>query len=324
MRKPLRSIFRLIASIIVFAQVPVFDSLAQSYPIKPIRMLVGFSPGGGTDIAARIIAQKLSEQFGQQVLVDNRAGGGGTIATARTATSSPDGYTLLMMVVTAETVPPLENEKRPYDLVRDLAPVSLVSVASNVVVVHPSVRASSTKELIALLRSQPGKLNYGSSGAGSTMYLAGELFKSMANVNIVQVPYKGASDAIVANVAGEVEITFPAIIGALPLIKIDKLRAIAVTSEKRASLMPSLPTLNESGLPGYNFSTRWGVVAPAGVKNDIISRLHSEIVKAISGPEVKESFAKQGMEPQTNTPEEFAALIRQEIAQNLRLIKLTQ
>lgn len=314
---------RLLRGIALCTTVLVFDCLAQDYPIKPIRMLVGFSVGGGTDVTARIVAQKLSELLRQQVIVDNRGGAGGSIATARVAASPPDGYTLLMMVVTAETALPALR-KLPYDLERDLAPVSLVSMSPSLLVVHPSVPASSTKELIALARSQPGKLNYGSAGVGDTGYLAGELFKSMANVNIVQVSYKGGSDALVANAAGEVDMTFAAITGALPLLETGKVRAIAVTTEKRASLMPSVPTLHESGLPGYNFSIRWGVVAPAGVRKDIIALLNSTIAKAVSASEIKESFNKQGMEPQTNTPEEFAALIHQEIAQSAKLIKLTQ
>lgn len=301
-----------------------FNCLAQDYPNKPIRMLVGFSVGGGADISARVVSPKLSQLLGQQVVVENRPGAGGTLATARAATSPPDGYTLLMIVVTAETALPA-LQKLPYDLERDLAPVSLVSTGPIMLVVHPSVPSTSTKQLIALARSRPGKLNFGHAGVGSGSYLAGELFKSLAKVDIVPVPYKGAADAIVANAGGEVDMTFAAIAGALPLLESGKVRAIAVTSKKRASLLASVPTLDESGLPGCDFSVRWGVLAPAGVRKDIIALLNSAIAKAVSAPDVRELFNKQGMEPQANTPEEFATLIRQEIPQSAKLInKLTQ
>lgn len=321
MRKPRWSIFRLFAGIVACANLLVFDSLAQSYPVKPIRLLVGFPPGGGLDVTARLIAPKLSENLGQPVVVENRTGAGGSIAAEWVARSRADGYTLLLMAA-AITVQPALRLKLPYDLERDFAPVSLVASGAFVLVVHPSVPARNVRELIALARSQPGKLNFGSSGVGGATHLANELFNWMAKVNIVHVPYKGGAEVAVAIAAGEVDMSFPSVTTALPLLEAGKLRALAVTSAKRASLMPSVPTLDESGLPGYDRSSWYGVLAPAGVPKDVIARLNAAIAKVVNTLEMKESLNRQGFEPQTSTSEQFAALIRREIAQNAKLVKL--
>ena len=321
MRKPRRNIFLLFAGIAVCASFPVFESLAQSYPVKPIRILLGFPAGSATDLTARTVAQKLSGHLGQPVIVENRTGAGGSIATETVAKSPADGYTLLLMAA-ADTVQPALRAKLPYDLQRDLAPVSLVTIGALVFVVHPSVPARNVKELIALARSQPGKLSYGSGGAGSSSHLAGELLGLMAKVRFVHVPYRGSPQAAIAAAAGETDMGFPSISGTLPLLGAGKLRALAVTSAKRTSVMPSIPTLNESGLPGYDRSSWYGLLAPAGVPNNIIDRLNAVIGKAVNTPEMVDSFKKQGLEVQTNTPEQFAAFIHGQLMQNAKLVKL--
>lgn len=320
MRKPGRKIFRLSVAIVACTNWLVFDSLAQSYPVRPIRMLVGFTVGGVGDITARLVAQKLSEPLGQHVVVENRGGASGAIATERVATSTADGYTLLLMTA-AETVIPALRTKLPYQLERDLAPVSLVAIAPFVLVIPQSVPARTVKDLIALARSQPGKLSYGSVGAGSTPHLAGELLKSMAGVRIVHVPYKGGGESVIATASGQVDIGFHSATAALPLVEAGKLRALGVTSAKRASFLPSIPTIAESGLPGFDRSSWNGVLAPAGVPGNIITRLNAAIGKVVNTVEMRESFRREGLEPQTNTPEQFAAFIQGELEKNSKLIK---
>jgi tripartite-type tricarboxylate transporter receptor subunit TctC len=314
--------FRLCAGIAACASLPVSVSLAQGYPIKPVRLFVGFTPGAAPDVIARIIGPPLSENLGQPVVVENRGGAGGSIATELVARSPADGYTLLMMAA-ADTLQPALRPKLPYDLERDFAPVSMVVTGTAVLAVHPSLPARSVKELVALARSHPGKLNYGSSGVGSSSHLMGELFNLMAEVKISHVPYKGSAETAIATAAGQIEISFPSISSIGPLLDAGKLRALAVTSAKRNVLMPSLPTISESGLTGYDRSTWFGVAAPAGVPKSIITRLHSAIARVVDTPETKASFNKQGLEPQPNTPEQFAAFIRGEIAQNAKVIKFS-
>ena len=303
------------------ACMPVADAVAQSYPVKPIRLLVGFSPGGVVDAAARIVAQKLTEHLGQPVIAENRTGASGAIANEMVARAPADGYTLLLLPSSATILPAL-RVKLPYDLERDLAPVSLAANAPFVLAVHPSVPARNVKELIALARLHPGKLSYGSSGVGSAVHLAGALFNSMASVSIIHVPYKGGGESVIAHAAGHIEISYPSIPALLPFLETGRLRPLAVTGIKRASLMPSIPTLDESGLRGYD-RTNWnGVAAPAGVSKAIITRLNAAIGKVVSTAEMKEALNKQGLEPQSNTPEQFAAFIHDEILKHAELIKL--
>jgi tripartite-type tricarboxylate transporter receptor subunit TctC len=285
-------------------------------------MIVGFSPGGVADVTGRLLAQKLGEPLGQPVIVENRPGASGAIATERVATSAADGYTLLAMTA-ADTVIPSLRAKLPYNLERDLLPVSLVAIAPFLLVVHPSVPAQNVKELISLARTRPGKLSYGSVGVGSTPHLSAEALKMMANVDIVHVPYKGGADNVIANSTGDVDMVFASIPSLLPLIGSDKrrLRPIAVTSTKRASLMPEIPTLSESGLPGYNRSSWVGILAPAGTAKEIIARLNAAIGKSVNASDMRQAFIKQGLEPQTNTPEQFATYIHGELVQNAKLIK---
>lgn len=288
--------------------------VAQTYPVKPVRILVGFSAGGGTDVTARIVAQKLSEFLGGPVVVENRAGSGGMIATEAVAKSAADGYTLLM-IAAADVVQPALRAKLSYDLERDFAPVSNVVVVPFALVSHPSVPARNVKELVALARARPGTLNYASSGIGSSAHLSNELFNSMARVKITHIPYKGVSEGVTALASGQVEMIFGSFPATLPLYEAGRIRMLAVSTLKRTSVMPSLPTVDESGVPGYERYGWYGVIAPAGVAKDIIARLNAGIVKVVGIPDMRETFARQGLDPQTNTPEQYAAFIHSELVQ---------
>lgn len=268
-----------------------------------------------------MVGQKLTERLGQSVIVENRPGAGSSIATERVAASPADGYTLLMLGASGAAQAAL-RARLPYDVERDLAPVTLVVIGPFVIVVHPSVPVRDIGQLIALARSRPGKLSYGSNGAGSVLHLAAELFNWMAKVKIEHVPYKGAAEYVVAVAAGEIDMSFTTITSALPLLNVGRLRAVAVTSARRTSMMPSLPTLAESGLTGYDRSSWFGMLTPAGVPKDIIAQLNEAIGRIVNAPETRDSLIQQGLEPQTGTPEQFAALIRNEIVQNARLIQL--
>jgi len=312
--------------VLVGAATPAFcqptPATTGTWPAKPVRVVVGFSPGGIADVTVRLIAPKLSEALGQQVIIENRPGASGAIATERVATSPADGYTLLAPTA-ADAVIPVLRAKLPYSLERDLAPVSLVAVAPFVLVVHPSVPARNLKELIALSRAQPGKLSYGSVGIGTTPHLSAEALKMMARVDILHVPYKGGLDNVIANVSGLVDMVFASMPSLMPVIGSGnpRLRALAVTSAKRASFAPALPTLNESGVPGYDRSSWVGILVPMGVPRDIVAKVNGALVKIVNTAETKESFGKQGLEAQTTTPEQFTAFIGGQIEQNAKLIK---
>jgi tripartite-type tricarboxylate transporter receptor subunit TctC len=302
--------------------IPATATGAQSFPSKPIRMVVGLSPGGSTDVTARLVAHRLGEQFGQNVVVENRTGAGGVIAMERVATSPADGYTLAVVPASAAVLPVLRS-KLPFDLERDFEPVSQLASGPYVLVVHPSVAARTIQELIELARSQPGKLSYGSDGVGTSLYLAGELFKLMAKVDITHVPYKGGAESAIANASGQVQITYPSLTSAQALIAAGKLRPLAVTSLKRTSLAPALPSLDESGLTGYDRTGWIGLLAPAHVPKAVIATLHAATVKVLASAEMKDALNKQGQEPQFSTPQQFAAFLRNEIKQNANLVKLT-
>src|SRR6266568_4436197 len=257
------------------------QAAAQEYPAKPVRMIVGFAAGGGTDTTARPIAHKLSELFGQQVIVDNRPGAAGNIATDIVAKANPDGYTILMGTIAALAI----YQNLPFDPERDLAPVTQAVDSTNILSLHPSVPANSVKELIALARSK--SLNYGSSGVGATGHLAGELFNLMTGVKLVHVPYKGGAPAMVDLVAGRVELVFATAASAVPQIKGGKIKGIAVTTAKRSALMPELPTIAEAGLPGYDANNWYGLMVPANTPRAIIDRLNAETVKVLNMPDVK-------------------------------------
>jgi len=309
------------AALLVAAVCAASGARADVYPSKPIRFVVAFPPGGGTDIIARSIAQKLSERLAQQVVVDNRPGAGGNIGTEIVAKSTPDGYTLLMGSAGPLAINASLFKTMPFDPQRDLAPVTLAATTPNVLVVHPSLKVSTAKELIAVARANPGRINFASSGFGTPAQLAGELFNSMAGVKLVHVPYKGAAPALADLLGGQVQLMFSTMPPALPHVKDGKLRALAVTSLKRSPAMPELPTLDEAGLPGFEANTWHGVVLPAGARAEIVARLNREIVAILHLPDVVERLESQGAEPVGSTPEEFAAYIRSETAKWAKVVR---
>ncbi len=294
------------------ALTPQAAAAADAYPAKPIRFVVAFPPGGGTDIIARSIAQKLAERIAQQVVVDNRPGAGGNIGTDIVAKSAPDGYTILMGSAGPLAINASLFAKMPFDPIKDLAPVTLAASTPNVLVVHPSLPARTVKELIALARAKPGEINFASSGHGTPAHLAGELFNSMAGVKLIHVPYKGAAPALADLLGGQVQIMFSTMPPALPHVKDGKLRALAVTSRKRSPATPELSTMDEAALPGFEAITWHGVVVPAGTPTTVIALLNREIVAILHLPEVVERLSGQGAEALGSTPEEFAAYIRSE------------
>ena len=293
----------------------------QQYPVRPVRMLVGFPPGGGTDIVGRIVAQKLSENLGQQVIVENRGGATGMLAAEVAAKAPPDGYTIMMAHIAAMSILPSLYPKMAYDSAKDFAPITLAAIGPNLLVVHPSVPAKNVKELIALAKARPGQLQFASPGSGSVQHLSGELFKLQAKVDMLHVPYKGSGQSIVDLIAGHVHLDFDAVPPVLPHVRSGRLRALAVTSDKRFSILPDIPTITEGGMPGFDMSTWWGLVAPAAVSRDIITRLQAETVKVLRQPDVKEKIAFAGADTVGNTAEEFAAFIRAERAKYARIVK---
>ena len=297
---------------------------AQGYPDKPIRFVVPYVAGGAADIVGRAIAQKLAESFGVPVIVDNRAGAGGNLGTDLVAKSAPNGHTLLMGNVGPLAINVSLYRKLPYDPLADLAPVSLMVIYPNVLVVHPGIAAKSLSELVALAKARPGQLAYASAGNGSSTHLAAELLKSMAAIDMTHIPYKGGAQAIVDVMAGQVQMYFSSTLGALPHIKSGKLRALAVTSLKRPRAMPELPTIAESGYPGYEAVNWLGLMVPARTPPDIITRLNGEIVNIFRQPEFEERLSAQGGEAQTTTPAQFAMHIRSEIRKWAQVIKASR
>jgi tripartite-type tricarboxylate transporter receptor subunit TctC len=294
---------------------------AQTYPSKPIRLIVTFPAGGGADFMGRLIGQKLSESFGQSVIIDNRAGAGGAIGNEAVAKAPADGYSLLLGAAGALVIAHALYAKLPFDTVKDFAPIALLGHVQFAVVTHPSIPARSTKELIALARANPGKLNFGSSGNGGAPHLAGELFKSMAKIEMVHVPYKGLAAAITDLIGGQLEVLFADLNLVQPHIQTRRLRGLAVTGDKRSALMPDLPTVAESALPGYQAGTWYGVLAPAGTPREIIVRLNNEINRILGSNDIKERFATQGAERANVTPEQFAAYIRSELDKWAKVVK---
>lgn len=289
---------------------------SPNYPNKPIRLIVPFTAGGGLDVLARLIARRLTDRLDQPVVVDNRAGAGGTVGADMAAKSSPDGYTLVMghIIIGTHAINPGLYKKLPYDPIKDFAPVTLITMYPSILLVHPGVPATSVKEFIALARSKPGQLNYGSGGVGAANHLMVELFKTMAQISLNHVPYKGGSQALNALLGGEVSILFIAIITAMPHVKAGKLRALGVTSAKRSLAAPSLVTIAEAGVPGYEFVTWYGVLGPAGMPNRIIERLNEEIRRIMNAEAMVSWLAGNGLDVATGTPLEFASHIKREIA----------
>ena len=293
---------------------------AAEYPNKPIRMIVGFAPGGGTDTTARAISAKLGELVGQQVIIDNRAGAAGNIATEMVAKANPDGYTLLLGTIAALAInPSLYRTKLPFDSVKDFAPIIQAVDSTNILSVHPSVPVSTVKELIALAKTR--SLNYGSSGVGGTGHLAGELFNTMAGVKMTHVPYKGGGPAMIDLVGGQVQLVYATAASAVPMIKATKIKGIAVTTIKRSALMPDIPTIAESGLPGFDANNWYGLLAPAKTPRAIVMRLNAEVTKVLGMPDVKNFLFNQGLDPAPGTPEKFGAYIKAEMAKWAKVVK---
>ena len=296
-------------------------ALAQGYPNKAIKIIVPFPPGGGTDIGTRIIAQKLSEAWGQPVLVENRGGAAGIVGTEATAKSAPDGYTIMMGNIGTHAINVSLYKKLPYDPVKDFAPISHVAGLPLFVLVHPSVKVTSIKELIALAKAQPGKLDYSSSGSGGSMHVAAELFKNMTGTHMVHIPYKGGGPAVADLLAGQVPVSFATVLETLPHVKSGRLRALAVTSANRSLASPSVATVAESGVPEYESISWLALFAPAGTPKDIINKISLEVVRIINLPDVKERLLLQGAEPIGSTPEQLAAVLANDIAKYAKVMK---
>ncbi len=296
---------------------------AQGYPTRPVRMVVPFPPGGSTDIVARTIAQKLSETWGQAVVVENRAGGGTTIGTDAVAKAAPDGYTLLVTPAPFTINASLLN-RLPYDTLADFAPIALINTTPLVLVVNPGVPAKSVNELIALAKARPRQLNFGSSGTGGSNHLAGELFNAMAGVKIVHIPYKGNAPALADLVGGHVDAVFNGLTSAVALIRSGKLRALAVTSRRRAEALPEVPTLDEIGLKDFEAVAWNGLGAPAKTPREVIARINADVVKIVHSPDMKERLKADGSDPVGSTPAEYAAFLRAEIAKWAKVIKFAE
>jgi tripartite-type tricarboxylate transporter receptor subunit TctC len=298
-------------------------ALAQpaAYPTKPVRFIVPYPPGGSADILARSIGAKLAEGLAQPVVVDNRPGAGTAIGTEATAKSPPDGYTVMIGTVSSHAINPSLNPNLKYDPVKDFAPVSLVASIPFVLLAHPSLPAGSVQELVALARAKPGALNFSSAGNGTSNHLAGELLKSMTNVEMVHVPYKGSAPALTDLLAGQVNLMFDLVLTAQPHVRSGAARALGVTGRSRSPALPSVPTIDESGVPGYEVSAWFGIFAPAGTPAAVVKRLNAEIVKIMQLPEMKERLASQGAEAMSSTPEQFAAYVTEELAKWSRVVK---
>jgi len=294
---------------------------AQNYPAKPVRLVVPFAAGGGSDFVARIVAQKFNEAFNQALVIDNRGGAGGAIGTEIVGKSPPDGYTLLLGSAGPLTIQPGMSTRLPYDPVADFAPVTLVSSFPFVLVVHPSLPAKNVHELLALARAKPGQLNFGSPGNGTTTQLATELLKSLTHIDVVHVPYKGVAPAVADLLAGQVQFMSGDLSTVMPQVRANRLRALGVTGAKRSALAPYLPTIAEGGVPGYEAIGWFGVLAPAAVQRDVVSRLTAAIVKGVTEPVARERLAALGGEVVANTPAEFAARVRDDLAKWSKLIK---
>ncbi|MDB5862411.1 MAG: tripartite tricarboxylate transporter receptor family protein [Betaproteobacteria bacterium] len=294
---------------------------AEDYPHKPIRFIDAFVPGGATDVMARIIGQKITEKFGQQVIVDNRAGAGGNVGAEIAAKATPDGYTLLMANVPSLAPSPSLYPKLGFDVLNDFAYISVLAGGSYVIIMNPTVPAKSVPELIALAKAKPGQFRYGSSGVGGPVHLAGELLKHRAGVDILHVPYKGAGPIITAVITGEVQFGYPSLAGALSFIKQGRVVAIAVTSAKRAKALPDVPTIAESGYPGYDITPWYGMAAPAATPRTIVNALAAELARTMQQPDVQTAFANLGLEATSSTPERFRAIVRDAIATSSKIIK---
>ena len=296
-------------------------AVAQSFPNRPVKLVVPFPPGGPLDTVGRTIAQKLTEAWGQSVIVENKPGAGGNIGADAVAKSPPDGYTVVMGALSTHAVNPSLYPKMPYDAVKDFAPITLVAVTPNVLVVNPALPVNSVRDLIAYAKANPGKLNFGSGSNGSAGHLAGELFKVDTGTDIVHVPFKGGAPATQALLAGETQFMFDNLANAMAQVKAGKLRALAVTTAQRSKLAPELPTMAEAGVPGFDITTWFGLLAPAGTPPDVIAKWNADVVKILNSPDMRERLIAAGAEPAPMTPPEFAAFIQRELVKYARIVK---
>jgi tripartite-type tricarboxylate transporter receptor subunit TctC len=305
----------LLAAAAAFAQ-------AQEYPAKPVRMVVGFPPGGGTDVVARILQPRLSELLAQPVVIDNRPGATGTVAAGHVAKSPPDGYTIMMGHVSVNAIAPSLFSNLPYDVERDFAPIGIAAAVPHIVVVHPSLPATTLRELVAYLKARPGQLTFPSAGNGSMPHLAGEVFQALAGVQLLHVPYKGSGQSMQDLLGGQHLVAFDTMAASAPHVRSGKLRALAVSTQERASTFPDLPTAEEAGLPGYVVTTWYGVFAPAGTPAAIVNRLHAELVKAMQTPDVRAKLEGIGADGSVSkSPADFAALVRADTARYAKIVK---
>ena len=292
----------------------------QAYPAKPIRFIVPYAPGGGTDIVSRLLGQELGDAFGQQVIIDNRPGAGGTLGTDHAAKSPPDGYTMVLNGSSVALAPTLYTHL-PYDTLRDLAPVSLVASQPNILAVHPSLPVQTVKQLLALAKAKPGVINYASGGNGSANQLATELLKLMTDTDFTHVPYKGTGPSLTDLLSGQVQMTISVMAAMLPFVNSGRLRALAVTGSKRSAAAPDIPTLAEAGVPGYEYDTWYGIQLPAKAPRPIVDQLNAEIGRILQKPQVRNRYAANGLDPVASSPEEFSALLRSEIPKWAKVIK---
>lgn len=296
-------------------------AFAQSYPARPVRLIVPFPAGGAVDITARAVGAELTKSLGQQVIVENRTGAGGNIAAEAAARAAPDGYTLFMATSAILAVNPVLYTKVPFDPIKDFAPVSLVASAANILIVHPSMPVNTVQELVALLRANPGKYTYGSSGTGTSTHLAAELFKMMAKVDLLHIPYKGGPPSLADLVAGQVNMIFELVPTATPVVKSGKVRALGVAGPRRAPVLPDVPLIAEAGLPGYESTIWFGIVVPIATPAPIVTRLANEIAEAVKQPDLRDRLTNMGYEVGSTTPERMAELVRAELPKWSRVVK---
>lgn len=294
---------------------------AQNWPVRPVKFISPFAPGGGADITSRALAAKLSAALGQQFVVDNRGGAGGMIGVDLAVKSPADGYTLVLGTIGPIAINPSLYKKMPYDPIRDLVPVSQAANALNVLVVHPSLPTANVREFVALAKARPGQLNYGSSGAGATDHLAGELFNALTGDRLLHIPYKGGAPAMLDLISGNVQVVFSTVSTAIAAIEAKRVRALAMTGNQRFELMPNLPTMSEAGLKGFEVNNWYGVFAPAGTPRDVITHLNTEIVKALAAPDVRKRLLDAGIVARSSSPEDFAAYVRAETGKWAKVIK---
>ena len=313
--------FGLMLALSVLLVLPAIAAAADSFPSKPARIIVAFPPGAATDIVGRIVAQKLTDMWGQPVIVDNRAGASGTIGTDVVAKAAPDGYTMLLGTLGNLAANPSLYRDLPFNMERDFIPVSLVVMVNFVMVVHPSMPVKTVKELIALAKAKPGELNYSSSGAGGLPHLAGELFKSMAGINVVHIAYKGSVPSFTDLLGGRINYTIDNLPLALPYIKSGKLRALAVVGPRRQPTLPDVPTMAEAGIPGYELTNWFGLMVPAKTPRDVVNRISADIAKIMKMPDVRERLAGMAAEPVGSTPEQFSVFLKAETATWAKVIK---